>query len=79
MASWDRREYTVRTIEYAVRDGAAIGEFMKAHIAALAGYRKLNGLTDDTAVFDDWATVHVTDDGVTIRFAVQEQVRAVNG
>ncbi|MER7167253.1 hypothetical protein ABT336_14435 [Micromonospora sp. NPDC000207] len=42
-----------------------------------ADYQRANALPEDMSVFDDWATVHTTDDGVAIRFAVKEQVRAV--
>ncbi|MFF0821188.1 hypothetical protein ACFYUR_12455 [Micromonospora haikouensis] len=77
MASWDRSEHTTRTVDYTIRSGSAVGELGKAWDAAEAEYRRLHGISDDEALSDDWATVHATDDGVTIRITVNEQVRAV--
>ncbi|MFI2663217.1 hypothetical protein [Micromonospora carbonacea] len=77
MAAWDRSESTVRTIQYEVRDGSAVGELGAAWDAARAEYMNLNGLGVGTSLPADWATVHATDDGVAIRITVTEPVRVV--
>ena len=75
MADYTRREFTVRTVEYAVPCrlpwGAAWAEVQMAIDAALVDYREKHDLREDARPADDWLRIFPGDDEILIRFEVK--------
>jgi hypothetical protein len=53
----DRREYTIRRVEYVIPSGARVAEVSEVWSVAMAEYRRLRGLPDDAEVPGDWVRV----------------------
>ncbi len=66
---WNRREHTVRTIEYVVPTGANVGMVYADLSAAYEEWRSLRSPGDLVVggMPDDWCTVHVEDHAVIFR------------
>lgn len=76
MATYTRREWSTRHVEYAVPAeqpwGACWVEVDKAIVAATVEYRQRHFIPDDALPADDWLRVYPGDDEILIRFEVEE-------
>lgn len=75
----DRREYTIRRVEYVIPSGARVAEVSEVWSVAMAEYRRLRGLPDDAEVPGDWVRVFAQDDAVVFRIEVREEPPSSGG
>jgi hypothetical protein len=77
MATYSRREYTTRHIEYTVPSdglwGACWVEVDKAMVSAAREYRQVHRLPEGAALSDDALRFFPGDDEIVIRFEVKER------
>jgi hypothetical protein len=75
MATYSRREYTTRHIEYTVPCdglwGACWAEVDKAMQVAAREFRQVHGLSQEAALSDDALRFFPGDDEIVIRFEVK--------
>lgn len=75
MANWERRERTIRQVEYLHRKGDCVGELWKALKSAFAEQFRMRGEEPDFSRMwhtDDWAWIDFDDEHVIIRFEIEK-------
>ena len=75
MASFDRREVTIRRVEYSLDSPTNNGEMRKALTTAITEYRRLNNIGPGYHEYDDWLTIEARDGDVVLWFEVKEANR----